>query len=365
MRFKEELQNIVTYEAGKPIELVVREFGIDPKSVIKLASNENPFGTSDQVKNAVAKIADQLHRYPDDSYFELKEKLAKKYGVESKNIIIGSGSDQIFEFITHALLDKNDVVLQNKITFAMYKIYSDQVGAKTVTTTSDKHDLGEFTRLAKTHKPKLTYICTPSNPYGDALDKSEIFDYLDRCDQDSLVVIDAAYMEYASYKDSNKRVDPKELISRYKNAIYTGTFSKAYGLGGMRVGYGIADEAVIRELHKLRAPFNITTLSLRAAITALDDEDFVSKSADHNFKEMARYESFCGELGLKFIPSYTNFITILFPDDKSSTKMADQLLRNGLIIRNLASYKLNAIRVTIGLTHENDRFFELFRKIWG
>ncbi|MDR2638466.1 MAG: histidinol-phosphate transaminase [Helicobacteraceae bacterium] len=363
MQFREELEKIRTYEAGKPIELIAREFGVADNEIVKLASNENPFGTSPKVKAKIAELIGKMHRYPDDSYFALKTALAAKYGVENGNIIIGGGSDQIFEFITHALLERGDIVLQNKISFAMYAIYAAQVGAQTIRTDTNRHDLNAFEKLL-IENPKLIYICSPSNPYGDALDKEDIFTFLQKVSDQTLVVIDAAYMEYAAFKDKRKLIEPKELTDRFPNAIYAGTFSKAYGLGGMRVGYAIAQKGIIEALHKIRAPFNITTLSLAAAIEALNDQAFVAKSAEHNFKEMARYEAFAGEFGLTYEPSYANFIALLFSKDRSASAAANALLKRGMIVRDLASYDLNAIRVTIGLESENDRFFELFRELW-
>ncbi|MDR2152088.1 MAG: histidinol-phosphate transaminase, partial [Helicobacteraceae bacterium] len=359
MRFRKELEGIKTYEAGKPIELIARDYGVAENEIVKLASNENPFGASPKVKALIASLADKIHRYPDDSYYALKTALAQKYGVKNANIVIGSGSDQIFEFLSHAALESGDVVLQNKISFAMYSIYTAQAGGVTVTTDTDRHDLSAYEKLLAKN-PKIIYICSPSNPYGDALDRDDVFAFLRHVSDQTLVVIDAAYMEYAAFKDERKLIEPKELIERFPNAIYTGTFSKAYGLGGMRVGYGIAQEDVIAALHKIRAPFNITTLSLAAATEALNDPEFVAKSAAHNFKEMARYESFANEIGLTYEPSYTNFITLFFPEGKSASFAANALLKRGMIVRDLASYNLNAIRVTIGLQSENDRFFKLF-----
>ncbi|MDR2035018.1 MAG: histidinol-phosphate transaminase [Helicobacteraceae bacterium] len=362
MRFRKELEKIKTYEAGKPIELIARDYGVAENEIIKLASNENPFGASPKVVAKVASLASRISRYPDDSYFVLKKALAERFTVESKNVIIGSGSDQIFEFISHALIDRGDLVLQNRITFAMYAIYTAQTGGETVVVDSDRHDLKAFeAHLDK--KPKIIYLCTPSNPYGDALFSEDIFEFLKKVDPQTLVVIDAAYMEYAAFKDPRKYIDPKELIDKFPNAIYTGTFSKAYGLGGMRVGYGIGEESLIKELHKLRAPFNITTLSLAAAAIALEDREFVKKSVEHNFKEMKRYEKFAVQNGLKYEPSYTNFIALFFGQNESASDIADALLKKGMIVRDLKSYHLNAIRVTIGLTAENDRFFELFQEL--
>ncbi len=364
MKFNSHIEDLKVYEAGKPIELVVREYGVNEKDIIKLASNENPNGTSTKVVEAVKSQAHNMYRYPDDSYFILKDKLAKKFDVKSENIIIGSGSDQIFEFISHGILNKNEKVLVNQITFAMYEIYAKITSATMIKTDSTVHDIEQFKKLYLEHKPKLTYLCTPSNPVGDALSVEEIYSFLEITDRDSMVVVDAAYMEYASYKDSSKGVNVKDMLEKFPNVIYTGTFSKAYGLGGMRTGYGIAGKEIIHSLHKLRPPFNITTLSLVAAIAALEDEEFVEMSIKENFEEMERYVEFAKAKGYEYFESYTNFITIML-GELSSTEVSQKLLERGVIIRNLASYSLNGIRITIGKKEQNDRFFKVFNEIVG
>jgi len=363
MQFNETLQNITTYEAGKPIELVVREFGIDPKEIIKLASNENPYGVSPKVQNAVTNIVDKMYMYPDDSMFALKSSLSKHYDVDPKNIIIGSGSDQVIEFAIHAKANKNNAILINSVTFAMYEIYAKQVGTQIIRTTSREHNLEEFYSLYKEHKPAMIFLCTPNNPTGDAIDKDALMAFLEKIDNNTLVVVDGAYMEYARLKESSKAIEPKELLEKFNNVLYLGTFSKAYGLGGMRVGYGIGSKNIIEALYKLRPPFNVTTLSLEAATTALEDETFVTMSIENNFKEMQRYETFATENNLEYIPSYTNFITLLFKSTQNSKEISNNLLKKGIIVRDLTSYNLNAIRVTVGTKEQNDRFFEEFKKL--
>jgi histidinol-phosphate aminotransferase len=363
MTFNSTLENIKTYEAGKPIELVVREYGIEPSDIVKLASNENPYGCSLHVKDAVSDIVASMARYPDDSMYRLKEGLASHYGVESDNVIIGAGSDQVIEFAVHAKADKQRPVLMNKITFAMYEIYARHVGAPIVRTDSQEHDLDQFYALYQEHEPSMIFICTPNNPTGDALDRQELYDFLDKIDSDTMVIVDGAYMEYTRYKASEKAIEPQELIARYENVLYLGTFSKAYGLGGMRVGYGIGNGAMIEAFYKLRPPFNITTLSLEAATVALQDQAFVRQSIEKSFDEMHRYVAMAKRKNLEYIESYTNFITLCFNEDASSSEIAQTLLKQGMIVRDLSGYKLNAIRVTIGTTSENDRFFELFEKL--
>ncbi|MGH1600806.1 histidinol-phosphate transaminase [Campylobacter majalis] len=364
MKFNKNLQNLKNYEAGKPIELVVREYGINEKDVIKLASNENPFGTSEVVSKGIAEISNKAHLYPDDSYFELKDALAKKYNIDVKNILIGQGSDQVIEYCVHAKANENSAILTAGVTFAMYEIYAKQVGAKVIKTTSQTHDLNEFKELYNKHKDEISiiFLCMPNNPLGECISKDEIYDFIATIDKDVMVVVDAAYMDFASYKDTKMQIQPDDLIKNFQNAIFTATFSKSYGLGGMRVGYAIANSSVISELAKLRAPFNITTLSLKAAILALSDESFVSKTIKNNFKEMIKYENFAKEFGLEYINSYTNFITIKFNKENSS-QICQNLLKKGIILRDLKSYGLNAIRITIGKSEQNDKVIDELREI--
>jgi len=363
LKFNKKLQNIKTYEAGKPIELVVREFGIKPKDIIKLASNENPYGCSPKVQDAVVSIVKNMALYPDDSMTKLKDALSKRFEVATKNIIIGAGSDQVIEFLIHAKADENSKILINSVTFAMYEIYAKHVGAEIIRTASQKHDLDEFYTLYKEQNPDIIFLCTPNNPTGDAIDTKEITKFLDKIDNDTLVVIDGAYMEYAKAKESSKSVEPKELIEKYDNVIYLGTFSKAYGLGGMRVGYGVANEKIIQELYKLRPPFNITTLSLEAASVALDDEEFVNQSISANFDEMKRYEEFSKEHNIDMIESYTNFVTLVLKEEQNSNELSNSLLKQGMIVRDLSGYGMNAIRVTVGTHEQNTRFFEMVSKL--
>jgi len=362
MKYNKVLENIKTYEAGKPIELVVREFGIVAEDVVKLASNENPIGTSPAVQKAIIANAGKAHLYPDDSMFELKMALASKYAVKEDNIIIGAGSDQVLEFISRAVLDEESSVLMSAVTFAMYEIYAKQMGAKVYRTASYEHKYDEFMEAYRMHKPKIIYLCTPNNPTGDATSKEAVLEIINAVDKDTLIVVDGAYMEYAAAKDSKYAIEPNELLA-YPNVIYLGTFSKAYGLGGMRVGYGIANAEMIEELYKMRPPFNISTLSLAAAIEACNDESFVEESIVLHTEQIKRYETFAKENGFVYIDSYTNFITYLFDESMDSTKMADDLLKRGVIIRNLASYGMNAMRITIGTQKQNDIFFKHFSEL--
>ena len=362
VKYNKVLKDIKIYEAGKPIELVVREFGIAPEDVVKLASNENPIGTSPTVAKAIVENAHKAHLYPDDSMFELKNALAVKYSVKDENIIIGAGSDQVLEFISRVVLDENSSVLMSAVTFAMYEIYAKQMGAKVLRTMSYEHKYDEFMEAYEMRKPKIVYICTPNNPTGDATSRDDVLKLIRAIGSEAIVVVDGAYMEYAAAKDKAYEITPNDLLE-FPNVIYLGTFSKAYGLGGMRVGYGIAQKELIDQLYKMRPPFNISTLSLAAAIEACKDDTFVEESILLHQEQIGRYESFAKENGFEYIESYTNFITYIFDASMDATEISDALLKRGVIIRNLASYGMNAIRITIGTAKQNDVFFKHFSEV--
>lgn len=364
MTFNKVLDNVNIYEAGKPIELVVREYGVDPKDIIKLASNENPYGTAQEVVDKIARKACSAYVYPDDSMYQLKEALSKKFEVSDKNIIIGAGSDQVIEFCVHAKCDVNSKVLMAKTTFAMYEIYAKHTGATILKTPSDEHNLDQFKEIYKTQGADIIFLCLPNNPLGECLDTKDVYEFLDNVDKNTLVVLDGAYQEYAKYKDGAKEIVPSEVIKKYPNVIYLGTFSKAYSLGGMRVGYGIADESIIQTLHKLRPPFNITTLSLEGAICALSHEKFVTQSIEKNFQQMKRYEEYANSKGFKYIPSYTNFITI-YLGDYLSKDIAQKLLEKGIIVRDMTGYGFNALRITIGTEEQNSKVFQALDTIFA
>ncbi|WP_104747152.1 histidinol-phosphate transaminase [Helicobacter bilis] len=353
MKFHQHISVLPTYEVGKPLELVMRDYNIEPQNIIKLGSNENPLGTSPLAKEAILENACNAYIYPDDSYYELKESLAKKYDIESNQIVIGSGSDQIIEFCIHTICDKNTKVLMAKTTFAMYAIYAKHCNATILRTPDFFHNLDSMLQYYEAHKPSIIFLCTPNNPLGEALPKSQVIDFLKKIDRESLVVLDCAYMEYCAYKDSNYAISPKDIID-FPNVIYLGTFSKIYGLGGMRVGYGIANKTIIDTLNKIRPPFNITTLSLKAASASLFDEEFLLDSVKNNFSEMEKYKQFAKQYEIDILESYANFVTFILHNKLNSTKISNLLLRQGIVVRDLASYGLNAVRITIGIPQQND-----------
>ncbi len=363
MKFNENLNNLISYEAGKPVELVIKEFGIKNRDIIKLASNENSLGCSKKVSKQIIKNAKNVNLYPDDSMFELKQNLAKIYDLKDENFIIGAGSDQIIEFIIHAKTDENHGILQAGVTFAMYEIYAKQTNAKTFKTPSKTHDLNQFLEIYEAKKSQIAviFLCVPNNPLGECLDEKDIINFCEKIDKNTMIVIDGAYQEFASFKDKNKKINVAKLINKFENLIYLGTFSKVYGLGGLRIGYGVSCVYNIKNLYKLRPPFNVTNLSLFAVNAALKDQNFIEKTLTNNLKEMERFENFANEFNIKFIPSYTNFIT--FFCKKDSTEICDLLLKKGIILRNLKSYGLNAIRITIGKPKQNSKVLKALKEL--
>ncbi|RDU66981.1 histidinol-phosphate transaminase [Helicobacter didelphidarum] len=357
MKFHQYIHDLPTYEVGKPLELVMREYGIQPDRIIKLGSNENPLGVSPSAKQVLMESASLASIYPDDSYHELKNSLSDLYGIQPSNIIIGSGSDQIIEFCVHAICDNTTKILMAKTTFAMYEIYAKHFGAKVIRTKDFLHNLDSMLSLYKKHKPSMIFLCTPNNPLGEALPKKEVMDFITQIDKECCIVLDCAYMEYCRYKNEEYAIYPKDIIN-FPNVIYLGTFSKIYGLGGMRIGYGIAHEKTISMLHKLRPPFNITTLSLKAATASLKDKDFLEQTLANNFTEMQRYISFAKQKSLQILESYANFITFLLHNKLNSTKIGILLLQEGIVVRNLESYGLNALRITIGTPEQNQIVLE-------
>jgi len=364
IKFNKILNNLEEYKTGKPIDFVIRNFGINKKNIINLANNENQFGIDKKVQKIIMKNINQISLYPDDSMYELKTSLAKKFKIKNDNIIIGNGSDQIINFISRALLNNKTKVLTTKTSFAMYDAEAKLCGAKIIKTRTYKHNKEEIIKLSKKEKPRLIYLCTPNNPTGDAIKKEDVFEIINSIDKDIVIVVDGAYMEYANFKNKKYNIKPKDLL-KYSNVIYLGTFSKSYGIAGMRIGYGIGNTNIINQLYKIKPPYNVNTLSLSTATEVLKNEDFMKNSIKKNFEEMEKYKIYAQNKSIKYIDSYANFITYFF-DNLNSTYLSNELLKKGIIVRNLKSlYKINAIRITIGTKKQNKIFLKEFDKIYN
>lgn len=352
------VKTLSPYQAGKPIEELERELGIS--NIIKLASNENPFGFPDSAKQAIINQLNDLTRYPDANGFELKATIAGKFGVQPNQITLGNGSNDLLELFAHTFASESDEIIYSQYAFIVYPLVTKAINAiaREIPAKNWGHDLDAFLS-AINEKTKLIYIANPNNPTGNFLSHTEIADFLAKVPLNVLVVLDEAYTEFTA---TDKRVKSFELLQKHPNLIICRTLSKAYGLAGLRIGYAVSHPEIADLLNRVRQPFNCNSLALAAAQAVLNDDEFVKKVAENNRLEMARYEAFCTAQGLEFIPSSGNFITIDFK--RPAAPIYDALLREGVIVRPIGGYGLpNHLRISIGLPEENDRFFTALLKV--
>ena len=346
------------YQAGKPIEELERELGIS--NCVKLASNENPLGLSPKAKAAIEAALVDLTRYPDANGFYLKAKLAECFGLDANGITLGNGSNEVIDLLFHTFVSPGDEVIYSQYSFIVYALATQAHGADAVVVPAKAwgHDL-EAMLAAITPKSKLICIANPNNPTGTVLTPAELEAFIAKVPANILIVLDEAYNEYM---DSALRADSAAWISRFPNLVVTRTFSKAYGLAGLRLGFAISTPELASVLNRVREPFNANSLALVAAQATLDDEAYLQRAVELNRREMLRYEHFFQELGLAFIPSSGNFITVDLAGPAAPVYQA--LLREGVIVRPIAGYGMpNHLRVSIGSEAENDRFFAALRKV--
>tara|TARA_R110000868_G_C10969234_1_gene769493 strand:+ start:844 stop:1944 length:1101 start_codon:yes stop_codon:yes gene_type:complete len=352
-----EFQNLTPYQAGKPIEELAREKNLT--NIIKLASNENLLGPSPLVFKAIQKELSHLLYYPDPNNYALKQTLEQKYNISSDKIIIGNGSDEIQLLITRAFVNNQDEVIIPKYSFANYKIIANAQRAKIIESDLDNNFYINIEDIIKkiTNRTKIIYIANPGNPISTYLYSDKIKYLLENIDKNILVLLDEAYFEYRLEFDS---FDTVNLLNKFDNLIITRTFSKAYGLAGLRAGYGFANSQIINLLHQIKLPFNVNRLASIAAICALDDQKYISKILEINHQEKDFLYSQFNKLNLKYIKSYTNFITVKLDNPD---KIYNYLLDKGIITRPLKNYSLdNYLRVTIGNHQQNIIFIEKFSK---
>ena len=347
------IRTLSPYQAGKPIEEVERELGI--KNIVKLASNENPLGLSAKVKGALQDALSGLARYPDANGFYLKTKLAEKFGVHTNQITLGNGSNDVLELLARTFVNETHEVIFAQHAFVVYPLVTQAIGAKGVAVPAKNygHDLPAML-AAITPKTRMIFIANPNNPTGTFLTKEELAEFIAQVPQNVLVVLDEAYYEYVSEAE---RAPSVEWIAQYPNLIVSRTFSKAYGLAGLRAGYAITHPDIADLMNRVRQPFNMNSLSLRAAEVVLDDEEYLAESIRVNQEGMAQLVQFCEQSGLNYIPSHGNFLTIEVGSEAAD--IYQQLLRAGVIVRPVAGYQLpNHLRVSIGLPAENQAFID-------
>lgn len=355
---RKELDNVKAYKPGRPIEEVKRELRL--KTVIKMASNENPLSPSPYVVRAIAKSLKNLNRYPDGSSYYLKTALSKKFGMPSDCIILGNGSDELITFAIRAFADAGDEVIIAKPTFLIYEIAAQAHGVKIITVPLNnfKYDLKEMARRL-TRKTKLVFIANPDNPTGTYVTKNEVREFMDCVGDGTIVFFDEAYYEFAS---ENKDYPETFAYLKKKNVIISRTFSKVYALAGLRIGYAFSNEDIIAAMEKVREPFNVNSIAQTGALAALKDAAFINKTKKL-VKEGKKYiYRNLNELGVKYIPSAANFVLIYI--GRGAKEVYESLLRAGVIVREMSGWNLGGfIRVTIGTNAENKRFICVLRKI--
>ncbi|AEA34011.1 histidinol-phosphate transaminase [Hippea maritima] len=361
MFVEEYITKLKPYEGGKPIEELRRELGIKGE-IIKLASNENPLGPSKKAIKAIKKIAESVNLYPDGDCYYLKEKLSNKLGVSRDNLVFGNGSDELLELIFRTFATKNgDEILYCYPSFVEYKIIGSSFNKKLVEVPLKgfSYDIDELIKAINSNT-RIIFLNTPNNPTGTIIKRSDIERVIEATDSNkTLVVIDEAYYEYAIAED-----DYEELLDLYKkgNVVILRTFSKAYGLAGLRIGYGIAGEEIIDYLNRVRPPFNVNLVAQHAALAALDDEEHIRRSVEVNRagKEYL-YREF-DNMGITYIKTYANFI--LFDAKKDANYVYGELLKRGVIVRSMAGYGYKSmLRVTIGTPRENEIFIKNLREV--
>ncbi|KYH35393.1 histidinol-phosphate aminotransferase 2 [Clostridium tepidiprofundi DSM 19306] len=353
---REEILGLRPYKAGKPISEVKRELGLD--EVIKLASNENPLGTSPKAKQAIKSIIDESQMYPDASNYELKNKLAKKYGVKHEQIFCGEGSDALIRCICEVFLKPGEESIMAEVTFPRYESATKLMGGKCIKIPMKDNGLDiEAMVSAITERTRIIWFCNPNNPTGTIFKKDEFEALLKKIPEDVIIVMDEAYIEYVTDKDFP---DSLNYINDYPNMISLRTFSKAYGLASLRVGYGIANEEIVTYLNRVIGPFDVNLYAQVAAVAALDDEEFIKKVYDTNNEgKEYLYEQF-KEMNLPYIDTNSNFIMV---NTKASSEVIfDKLLRQGMIVRPGHLLGMPGwLRVTIGTMEQNKKFIECLK----
>jgi len=347
---------ISPYQAGKPITQLAREMGIPVERIVKLASNENPLGMSPKAKAAMEAAIATLERYPDD--FELKSAVASHNGLGMDRVVLGNGSNDVLDLIARVFLALGRSAIYSQHAFAVYPLASLSAGAELIAVPAKDfgHDLDAMRRAIRPDT-RLIWIANPNNPTGTFIPYPELKSFMQAVPADVVVVLDEAYNDYIP---PSERVDTTAWLAEFPNLVITRTFSKIYGLAGLRIGYGLASSDIADLMNRVRQPFNCNNLALAAATAALDDRDFVARSYALNRAGMEQILVGLKRLGLSHIPSRGNFLTFKLGDAAGVNR---NLLKQGVIVRPLGGYGMaDWLRVTIGTEAENQRFLEALDK---
>jgi len=357
MRLNQQLATLPVYQPGRPVEEVARDLGLPPGSLIKLASNENALGPSPKAVEAIKNTATQAHLYPDGSAYYLRKALAQKLNVPPEQLIFGNGSNEIIEFVAHALLGPGTNIVVSEYCFAIYPLVAHLAGADCITVPSKNygHDLTAM-RKAVTNETRILFVANPNNPTGTLAGKNEIIDLITQSPDHLLIVIDEAYFEFL-----DDPVNLLPMIEQSPNLLLMRTFSKIYGLAGLRIGYGIGPTELIDSLNKVRQPFNLNVMAQSGALAALNDEDHLESTRQNNTIGIKLLTEQLAKMGLETVPSHANFILVKVGDGAT---IFEHLQKEGIITRPMMGYGLPEwIRVSIGTPEENIRCLEALRKL--
>ena len=361
------IQAIAPYVGGRPISEVAREYGLDESKIVKLASNENPLGMPKSAQDAMLAAAGDLGRYPDSNGFELKKVLSERLDVPADWITLGNGSNDILELAARAVAQLGDDIVFSRHAFAVYPLASQAVGARAIEvapTASYGHDLPAMLKAVQSSgdKAKLVFVANPNNPTGSYLQPAEIESFLQAVPANVVVVLDEAYNEYLAPEQC---YDAIAWVKRFPNMILSRSFSKAYGLAGLRIGYGVAQPALTDLLNRIRQPFNVNSLAQAAAIAAFQDSAFLQQGYEVNRAGYLQLTQAFTEMGLTYLPSAGNFVLVkVGEDDEAGVRVNLALLKRGIIVRPVGNYGLPKwLRISIGLPEENAAFINAFREI--
>jgi histidinol-phosphate aminotransferase len=349
-----DIRSLSPYVPGKPVEELQRELGLT--RVIKLASNENPLGPSPKAIAALSKVQATLHRYPDGGATQLRQAIADRWKVASDQVILGNGSDEILGLLAKTFLTPGDEAILADHTFVIYKMEVTAVHGKPIVVplVNWTHDLESMAR-AITPRTRLLFLCNPNNPTGTMVSAEAVDRLMARVPEDVIVVFDEAYFEYVR---NAQFPDAMAYVKQGRNAIVLRTFSKIYGLAGLRIGYGVSTSEIIGFLNRVRPPFNANSLAQTAALAALEDDNHVAESRAVNAAGMEQLEQGLRALGMTPISSETNFL--YFDAKRDGRSIFDALLREGIIVRHIEG---TMIRITIGRSDENTAFLKAFKKV--
>lgn len=358
----EYIRAIAPYQAGRPIAEVAREFGLEEATIVKLASNENPFGVPESAVQAMQAAAAELGRYPDANGFDLKEALAERYDVPASWLTLGNGSNDLLEIAAHAFVSAGQSVIYAQYSFAVYALATQGVGARAIVVPAVDygHDLDAMLAAIE-DDTRLIFIANPNNPTGTFIPAPKIEAFLAKVPANVIVVLDEAYNEFLQPED---QFESANWVRTYPNLVVSRTFSKAYGLAGLRVGFAIAQPAVTDLMNRIRQPFNVNSMAQAAAIAALNDTAFLEKGALNNAAGYRQFTEAFDELGLEYVPSHGNFVLVkVGEDDQAGARVNLALLKQGVIVRPVSAYGLPQwLRISIGLPQENAAFLAALHK---